>query len=530
MRFDFSRFLLEVEQRVRRFRGLTLAGRILLYASIASILLVLGLHLYGQKVSLPWSILIPIVPLFLAGGAFAFGFIHRPSLPQVLLRLDDALGSGARISSLYEVRRHGGASIFRERLEAAVEHVASDWKRGVSLPRRTFGTLSVGLVGLVVACIIVLLPISNPRAVSSAQALPASASEAQHRVADEAGSASENMISLPDEADAPLVMHEEDVPTRQGQLPNSVTIDESAELSLDSVLDDLSSASHGGAQVDSAPTSQEVTDMANAQQQARDALSDMLKELQQQMQGNPRPLTQQESRTLQDLASQTGDPEIQQQSDDIVNEPNPEQVGDKLQDLMQQVDPDSASPEDIEQRGENSPQQQGQPQSTEVSGNQEAGQKFLDQNAQQLEQQSNNPDTQEEGEPQPTSPRSDEGSQKPGEDGSSDIQVPGNPEDLAQQGGDQGLAGESGEGPQAGEVGFVHEEAPTTVGTQGEFTDEFMTKGVPVEIVTSTGEAGSHIVDFERIDSILHERGLPDEALDSVRKYFELITGPEGGS
>ena len=62
------------------------------------------------------------------------------------------------------------------------------------------------------------------------------------------------------------------------------------------------------------------------------------------------------------------------------------------------------------------------------------------------------------------------------------------------------------------------------------FINEFVTKGVPVVISPSETRTGTYIIDFERIESILHERGLPEEALDSVRRYFELITQSGGGS
>jgi len=43
MRFDFSRFLLDIERRFRRLRGLSLSCRLLFYGSIACVVLCLGL-------------------------------------------------------------------------------------------------------------------------------------------------------------------------------------------------------------------------------------------------------------------------------------------------------------------------------------------------------------------------------------------------------------------------------------------------------------------------------------------------------
>ena len=229
------------------------------------------------------------------------------------------------------------------------------------------------------------------------------------------------------------------------------------------------------------------------------------------------------------MASQTGDPAIEEQTNDLVDEPNPDQIGEKLQDLMEQLDPDSAdpetSPESNQDKGDGS--EQNSPQSTEVSGDEAAAQQFLERTAEQLEEQAN-AEAEHGGEPQ--QPTSSQDSEDPAQDGAEDVRVPGDPNDLAQTGGQDGLGVISGDDPQPGEVGFIREEPPSSVGKEGEFIDEFVTKGVPVEIGPSQDGVGTHVVDFERMDSILQDRDLPDEAVDSVRRYFELITQPEGGS
>jgi hypothetical protein len=245
------------------------------------------------------------------------------------------------------------------------------------------------------------------------------------------------------------------------------------------------------------------------------------------MQGTPRPLTQQESRTLQSLATQTGDREIQNRSDEIVNEPNPAQIDEKLQDLLDQLNPDSTSSEEGEGNGEDS--SAGRPETTEVTGDQEAGQRFLDRTAQALDEQSAADPSEDSGAQPGTQPQSDQEAQEPSSENPS-TRVAGNPEDLAKTGGESGMSGATGDQAPTEEVGFVQEDAPTVIGEQGEFVDEFVTKGVPVEIETTGPAAGTHVVNFEQMESILRERGLPDEALGSVRRYFELITQPEGGS
>jgi len=528
MRFDFSRFLLDIEHRFRRFRGLSLACRLLFYGSLASIAVILGLRWLIPTLSREVILFALLIPLTLAIVAFFVGWWKRPNLPHLLLHLDDELESGARISSLYEARLRGHDSFFRHRLESLVETISADWKRGLRLQQRTVGFLSAGLSGILIAGIILFIPLSFPQAVSM-EAPEQSESSAAQMPRSTTPDATHSTAS--DDAAATLQTHEEVPEAATDMSPESTQLRPHEELSLDSVLDDLSTLSRGQAQVNLPTTSDELMELADAQQQARQALSDMLQDLQEQMQGNPRPLTHQESNALQDLAAQTGDPEIEERTDDIVNEPNQDQMGEKLQDLMEEMDPDAddpeSSPETNEDTGDGS--RQDSPQSTEISSDEEAGQKFLERSAERLEEQANAESEQDGESQQAAEAQNDEDSQEPNE-GEAEVRVAGNDEDLSQEGGDDGMGGPSSEGPEPGTVGFVREDAPSTVGEEGEFVDEFVTKGVPVEMAPSLDGGNTRFVDFERMDSILQGRDLPDEAQASIRRYFELITQPEGGS
>ena len=531
MRFDFSRFLLKVEHRFRRFHGLSLACRLLFYGGVACVVISLGLRWLTPNLAIGLALLSLLIPISLTVAAFVLGWWKRPDLPHLLLQLDDKLGSGARISSLYEVRIRGQVSIFRERLEAHVESISSDWKRGLTLPRRTFGFLSGGIVGVLVACAILVFPVSLPMAVSSQPPAQSETTAVQTLVSSTTQPDQDNARTTTNEIPAPLELPEEPTVSQQDATEEPAQTKPSDELSLDSILDNLSALSRGQVQVDASPTSEELMGLAQAQEQARQALLDMLMDLQERMQNNPRPLTQQEGQSLQHQAAQTGDPEIERQTHDLANEPNPDQIGEKLQDLMERLDPSSTdpqtSPETSDEDGDGSGQET--PRSTEISGDEEAGQRFLERTAQQLEEQAG-AETQQEG----TSPQrpiqQEEDDQQTGEDGSTDVRVAVDRDDLSQEGGDEGIGGILGDSPAPREAVFIREEAPSTIGAEGDFVNEFVTKGVPVETAPSETREGTYVVNFERIESILHERGLPEEALDSVRRYFELITQPEGGS
>jgi hypothetical protein len=528
MRFDFSRFLLDIEHRSRRFRGLSLACQLLSYGSLASIAAILGLRLLFPDLGREMISFALAIPLAFGIIAFLIGWQERPNLPHLLIHLDDELESGARISSLYEARLRGHDSFFRQRLERLVEAISSDWKRGLRPHRHTVRFLSAGLSGMLVATIILFIPLPSPSAISMefpeqseslAAQLPRSTTPER---AHPTGS---------DETTDPLESREE-ATSSEDSSHESIEGRSNEDISLDSVLDDLSNLARGQAQVDMPTTSDELLDLANAQAQARQALSEMLQDLQQQMQGSPRPLTQQESRALQDLASQTGDPEIEERTDDIVGEPNPDQMGEKMQDLIEELDPDADTPESTPETNEDTEDGSGQdsPRSTEVASDEEAGQKFLERTAERLEEEANSESQQDGESTRPADSGNEEDSQEPNEDGEVEMMVSGDPEDLSQEGGDDGLGGDSSEGPEPGTVGFIREEAPSTIGEEGESIDEFVTKGVPIEIAPSQDSDNTHFVDFERMDSILQDRDLPEEAKASIRRYFELITQPEGGS
>jgi hypothetical protein len=76
----------------------------------------------------------------------------------------------------------------------------------------------------------------------------------------------------------------------------------------------------------------------------------------------------------------------------------------------------------------------------------------------------------------------------------------------------------------ASETGVIPVSPPSVLGASGEYS-EFLTLGVPVE--TSSAEGGLRdeaTFSFERMESVLSGRSIPDGAVDAVRTYFERIT------
>ena len=78
-------------------------------------------------------------------------------------------------------------------------------------------------------------------------------------------------------------------------------------------------------------------------------------------------------------------------------------------------------------------------------------------------------------------------------------------------------------------LGNLSEQERAKIGSEGEFASEFVTEGVPIELVPgSDGEEPSFRVSYEQIVSVLRERGVPQGGIEIVRDYFNAIT-TEGG-
>lgn len=526
MRFDFSRFLLKIEQRFRRIHGFSLACRTLFYASIACVAVNLVLGGLAPERTADLGIFVLLLPVMLAAAAFVRGWWKRPDLPHLLLQLDDELDSGARISSLYEVDIRGGGSIFRTQLESRVESMSADWKRGIRLPRRTIGLLSAGIAGILVAGVVLMLPGSLPMAVSQ---LPTQKSEGwpvQAQVMPEPGQ--DSVYPASNDVAAPLESFEE---TAFLQLPSHQSAQPDSDLSLDSILDDLSTLAASQTHVGTGPSAQELKDLAETQGEIGSTPAPARAQ-QGHMATDSRRLAQQGTQALGDPAAQVGHPEMEQSSGHPESELALDSITDKLQDIIDQLDTSSGESAAVTDSADFGGDSETRP-TTAIFADQQAGQQFLEQTARQLADQATaeqeSTDQNGDSQQQPSYQRARDPHQ-PGEGASDNIQLTADLDDQLLAGGEDGIGGTSDDIHQLGEVGFIDEQAPFTVGTQGEFINEFVTQGVPVEIVPSQNQAGTHIIDFERMESILHERGLPDEGVDAIRRYFELITQPEGES
>jgi len=533
MRFDFSRLLNDIASRHRHLRGAGLASSVLLYGGGCALLLGIGARLFFPDLS-SWAVLVlPALVLLGALAAYLVQWSRRPYLPSLLIRLDDQLDSKARISSLYEIRQRSGNPLIRDRLEALVEHAAQNWERGMPRPRRVVPYSSIGATLIVLAAAFVIIPLP---ALRTQAGLPEdSGLTAASRPITDIPSARQPELETAEETEthnpAPVLPSDEltivDDPGSEGA---HVSPPED-NLNLDSVLKDLEEMGGSSSSLMRNPDAEGLPELTEAQQQAMQTLTEMLSEMLEQMQAEGRSsLTNDEAQALQSAAAQTGNPDLQDLTDELANDAEArEDAEDALQDLLDEIEEGESTSDGIDEtmEGQTDSQQQD---STAVEGDQEAAQRFLERASEELEQQGAE-DVQAESPQDSSTPQSASSDpNEPSDQDSTLAEVGENPEEDTMSGGAEGTPGEDSEGPEQ-EPEFVREEAPSTLGSEGEFVNEFVTKGVPIETGRSTTGIGvTHRVDYTRIDSILRQRGLPDEALDAVKRYFEAISQPEGGS
>ena len=79
-----------------------------------------------------------------------------------------------------------------------------------------------------------------------------------------------------------------------------------------------------------------------------------------------------------------------------------------------------------------------------------------------------------------------------------------------------------------GDVSVVGVKLPSAIGDEGAYT-YYLTKGVPVEPppASAQSDTAGWSFSYEKVDSIVSERALPNDVLDTVRAYFKRIS--EGG-
>jgi hypothetical protein len=521
MPLDYSQLLHAIESRARRLRGLSVASSAMGGLSLAALAAMIAVRLLRIPLSY-WSLSAFVLPSLAAAAlGYGLGRLGRPRIPYLLLRIDDALRLDARFSSLYELRQRGGDSIFRQRIEAEVRDAMSEWRTALPVGRRTILGCSAGACCIALAVGLAFVPLPNA-AGSPLDMLAQTSTVSQDRLPDDAGSLAKPMT----QPTAPSTLRTDAELDRELGVP---TLDRpDRDQTLEDVMRGLSGMSPDEAVLVSTSPN-EIEELARLQREAMRAITQLLEDIRDRLENSPpsdRPeLTEEERDALQRELDRGGlPPEVQDGLNELMNRPRPRTVEEIVEQLIEQF-------EDKEQ-GEGEPSEGGEsgpPRSTAVAPDLQDIEDLLD----ALGQASSD---EEEGFETAVPPGPDEGEGRP--EGSDVHGAPsagdqpdgiGDPgiEDPGQTGGSEGPGGSSDEENER-RTGLIREEERAKIGSEGEFASEFVTEGVPIELMPgSDGEEASFRVSYEQIVSILRERGVPEGAIEIVRDYFNAIT--EGG-
>jgi len=518
MPFDFSRFLHSVESRARTVHGLDVAARALILSSVGTIGAMVCIRLLRLPLPL-WALpLFALPPLAAALSGYFVGRARHPRMPYVLLRIDDWLGLAARLSALYELRHRTTTSVFRARLESEVRDAIGGWREALPLGRRTVVGGSAGLCCVALSVGLAFVPLPEPQQTPFERLDAATIAEENERstVADDALPASAGEVLAP----ATLVTAP-DAP--EGAGPGAVGTPE-RDQTLEDVFRDLSGFTPDEAVI--VPLSPEdIEDLARVQGEAMRAVAQLLERIQDRLQDagpsqEPPELTEEELADLQRELERGGiPPDLQEGLEELLEPPPSRTVEEIVEQLMQRFGDEEGSENESQQEG-------GAPQTTAVPSDQPGIEDAID-------ELSRPPDGSDSGAPGTGSGDTGQGPNGTGEDATESIGGPADApgkrgiEDPDQVGGSEGGYSPPGERLER-EPGFIREEETGKIGSEGEFVSEFVTEGVPIEVMPDPdGGPTTFRVRYDRIDAVLRERGLPEGAIDIVRDYFNAITEGE---
>jgi hypothetical protein len=489
---NFSELAASMESRARHLQALAAAGWALLIA--AGTLLGIAGSLWLWTDWLPFSAahvaLLAALPVLAAGIIYLAECRKKLNRARLLLKLDFALGLNAGLSSLNELRTRGEDSILYGRIEASVAPRLQQWRRGLPIRIGAVGPLLVGAAFLASAIVLSVAPLHT-------QAEIASIPEATTALSEGVVSASVSETS----AVASDTVEDRVDPSESSESGSSPSI---SEYSLDNILADL------GVQFPFTSTTVEESrdayeSLVPSYGQIDPSLVELLARIEQRVGIAGGGLTLEEKRALQGMMD-SAPPPVARALEQILAAADSQELRRGLDDFAAARDLSEAVPD------------QAVTTSTWVQV-----EDVFEQDADVSRA------------PLPHTPQADEATALPaplpsaaGTESDESV-VPGDQDQLPTT--------ESDEGPpvpveqqlvQLQTLQYVTEQVRSTVGEMGTL-DEFLTRGVPVELPGGTAApAASVTVSFEQMKSLLTERGLPGEALETVRKYFESIT--EGGS
>jgi len=507
--FDLSRLIHSALHRARVLRGLWFASS----ATAATGFVVSGATVALRLLTSPlpvWA-LSALLGAPLAAGALAFviGRATHPQILPLLLRIDDVLGLHERVSALYELRQRGGTSALRTRLENGVLRAASAWREALPVARRTLVAASVGSGCLLVAAAAAFAPLPRhaPSALPSRTVVTAPAAPPPEHPRMTSANAPPGTSAARD----PMATERQaDATSPDGPNP------------FDETLRDLSQATQGDTVV-SADGQSGPAEMARERAEALHAMTEFLESVLDRLEAatssGASGLTEDEAQQLRQQLAQGGlPPELRAPFEGLLGGPEGEDLAEAIEQLLAGLS-DEAPPDEAD----GSP-----PSTTAVAPDPSAINDLLDRWSASTGAEPPAGDGSGLHAPASPAPSLDQEDRSgAGTDTASGLHRPSSDEEGGADSLSDLSAGEEG-ALETTEPEFLREAEVSRLGSEGDFLREFLTKGVPVEVVDAADADPTFRVDYERMASVMRARGVPEGAIDIVRAYFSAIT--EGGS
>ncbi len=492
---NYSRLVQRIEQRARRLQGVRTAGIGLALLGTGVLLVAIFYSLGILSLTRPFLLGLLAFPVLGAALLYLLGRRNDPPLPRLLLQIDLFLGTGERLSSMHELRRCGGGSLFHDRLAAEIRSYPRSWRKGLPLGRVSSGAIIGGGTALLAASLLIAF---FPPSIAIVKGTVNVAEVASER---------ERTSPTADAPELPSILRVTEPTTAYPRAEGREGIDHG----LEDLLSDLWYSPT--AEAISAEGDVEFSDLLAAQQEIMRELTDLLSRIEERLeQEEGSGLTAEEQRALADLAARLGGgSSLRRALHSLAEDGDSEGLSDRLKEIRDLTQ----SLQTERQRAE-----AGEPLAPDEERDSEEAVVWTPPPLREEEGAGSDADPGEGEEPRRSSVAGE------GED---QTQLPADADADRLAGEEGGFAGEEGRlgGDLRSEarLSFLSRDLMGTIGEQGGF-QEFVTKGVPLERLPADGEVEELllVVDYEALRALLEGRALPVGREDVIRAYFEAIT------
>lgn len=483
--FKLSDLLKRVERRAKRLRGFRFAGLALIVSSLISSIIV-GLGHFGVlKIDRFALILTLLFPLICYLVSYFMGRAIKPNLSRLLFKIDLALGTDERLSSLFEIYRLGGRNPLKYLIEEKLQRRYLNWKKGLPLKPSSVFINAAGILIFLGLVILIFSPSLPPLATDIKEASSPSVTNSEK-------------ARVPSPSQPPIESGKVATPQEGG-----FSSDNKHPEAYDHPLEEIRSQPSREAILSKEDT--DISHLIERQRNLTRQLSELLSELNKRLQEGNSALTKRERELLGNLRSQIRDQKLRQALGKLLEEEDPE----KIKELTEQVlklARNQPKRDEGEGRGE-----LGRPESSsEKSPRKEASETSTPKPAV-----SDETSQLESGMPDKATSKEE---QEEGLEESKQLPL----REESRFGGKQGFSGKRTSVEK--NPGFTSQDLMGVIGQEGEF-EELVTKGVPIEPKAGQKvESSSYTVSYEVLRAILKKRNVPPQVRELIQNYFRSIT------